>query len=420
MTEPDPKHSSAPIADAEQIDLGVVDRIVETLGRTPEAAIPILQAIQAEFRYLPKSALRRVCEISEITPAQIAGVSTFYTQFRHRPAGVHLVRICHGTACHVKGASLVHDALLRHLGITDEGDTDREGVFTVERVACLGCCTLAPVMQIDGITYGHLTPDLVGQVLRDFLDFESVREAAKDRFARPRADKGHAEIRVGLGSCCVAGGSAKVHEALERAVAALGLDIRVKPVGCVGMCHLTPLVEVVTGEGRSHLYARVQPDDAGAIVLQHFSPRGLTRKLTAWTARLLDRLYEQTEQIPRYSVEVRDPPVEAFLGRQVHIATEHCGHLDPLDFDEYVAHDGFVALARCLRELSLEELIAQVQASGLRGRGGAGFPTGLKWMHVRHAPGETKYVICNGDEGDPARSWTACSSKVILTVSSRG
>jgi len=148
------------------IDLAAVERIVRAAGTGRDAAIPILQAIQAEYRYLPEAALRRVCELTEITPAQISGVATFFNQFRHQPVGEHIIRVCHGTACHVAGSPLVTEALRRRLGLKDESeDTDREGRFTVEKVPCLGCCTLAPVLQIDDITYGHLTPQSVPEVL---------------------------------------------------------------------------------------------------------------------------------------------------------------------------------------------------------------------------------------------------------------
>ncbi|MGD0517267.1 MAG: NADH-ubiquinone oxidoreductase-F iron-sulfur binding region domain-containing protein, partial [Thermoguttaceae bacterium] len=95
------------------------------------------------------------------------------------------------------------------------------------------------------------------------------------------------------------------------------------------------------------------------------------------------------------------PPVCAFLGRQKHLATEYCGQIDPTNLDEYIRHDGFKALRRCLEELSPGKIIDKIQTSGLRGRGGAGFPTGTKWAKVREAQADAKYVICNGDEGDP-------------------
>jgi len=109
-----------------------VDEAVDRIGRGSDALIPILQAIQREYRYLPEEALRRVCEVTEITPAAIMGVSTFYSQFRHEPAGRHLISVCVGTACHVKGAGVVHDAFCEHLGIPDGHDTDAEGLFTVQ------------------------------------------------------------------------------------------------------------------------------------------------------------------------------------------------------------------------------------------------------------------------------------------------
>ena len=118
------------------------------------------------------------------------------------------------------------------------------------------------------------------------------------------------------------------------------------------------------------------------------------------------------QQVTRFSMSKRDPAVRAFLENQVHIATEHFGELDPLDLDEYLAHDGFAALRACLEtppteetrasvRCSPEQLIATIEKSGLRGRGGAGFPSGQKWRAVRQQPGDVKYVICNGDEGDP-------------------
>ncbi len=140
------------------VDLAIVDDLVDRHGRGREAAIPILQAIQEHYRYLPDSALRRLCALTEITPAQVAGASTFYAHFRHAPVGEHLVRLCHGTACHVAGVGHVDQELRRRLAIADGTDTDPRRRFTLEPVACLGCCSLAPVMMIGDVTAGHLTP----------------------------------------------------------------------------------------------------------------------------------------------------------------------------------------------------------------------------------------------------------------------
>ncbi len=148
-----------------EVDLAFVDDLIARHGRGREAAIPILQAIQEHYRYLPDVALRRLCELTEITPAWIAGTSTFYSRFRHSPVGEHLVRVCHGTACHVAGAGHVDQELRRQLAIPSDTDTDPERQFTLEPVACVGCCSLAPVMMIGDETAGHLTPATAGDRL---------------------------------------------------------------------------------------------------------------------------------------------------------------------------------------------------------------------------------------------------------------
>lgn len=153
-----------------------VAELVERFGRGPEAAIPILQAIQVRYRYLPDTVLREVCERTEITPAQLAGSSTFYARFRHAPVGRHVVRVCHGTACHVAGAEAISQELRRHLGIPDGADTDPRRLFTLDAVACVGCCSLAPVMVIEEETAGRLTP----AAARSAMDAVAAR-AARER-----------------------------------------------------------------------------------------------------------------------------------------------------------------------------------------------------------------------------------------------
>lgn len=385
-----------------QLDLTFVEQTVQRAGTGTEKVLEILQAIQTEYGYLPTEALQRVCELTEIAPATISGVSTFYDQFRHTPAGDHIIHVCVGTACHVKGAEAVYEAFRRYLDIPDDDDTDADRVFTVEKIACLGCCTLAPAVQIDDVTYGHLTRESVPKVLSDFLKHAQAR-AAKPKRKRKLKAGAVGELRVGLGSCCVARGSGRLHQALEKALVETGIRVPVKRVGCVGMCHQTPLLEVVMPSGESALYARVEPEDAKGIILRHYAARGPHRKLIGGLSRALDRVLtdENTEPVTRYSINVRDQAVSDFLGRQIHIATEHCGVIDPVDIDEYLANDGFKALEKCLKEIGPDEIIEQIKTSGLRGRGGAGFPTHFKWSAVRDQEAEIKHIVCNGDEGDP-------------------
>ncbi|MHC4497739.1 MAG: NAD(P)H-dependent oxidoreductase subunit E [Planctomycetota bacterium] len=388
----------------DKLDLTLVDKAVERIGAGPEKVLEILQAVQGRFGYLPREALERVCELTEITPASIVGVSSFYNQFRHRPVGRHIIHVCVGTACHVKGASQVYEAFLRHLDIGEGEDTDSQKLFTVEKIACLGCCTLAPAAQIGQVTYGHLTAETVPTVISDFLQYEEMRARRKPARRELQVDEGaySGEIRLGLGSCCVARGSGKLREALEQALRETGVRVSVKRVGCVGMCFQTPLLEAVLPDNRSFLYAKVRPEDAKAIVLRHFKPRGI-RRISSAASNVLDNILTDERWVPvtRYAIDVREEPVSDFLSKQKHIATEHCGHIDPVDIDEYLSNDGFKALQRCLKELSPEQVIREIEISGLRGRGGAGYPTHLKWSAVRRQDGRKKYVLCNGDEGDP-------------------
>jgi NADH-quinone oxidoreductase subunit F len=395
---------TSPTPVEEAVDLSAVDAIVADVGREQRLAIPLLQAVQAHYRYLPPAALEHLCEVTEITPAQVEGVATFYSQFRRMPVGRHLISVCHGTACHVAGAEKVTDAIRRHLHLEGEEDTDAEGLFTVQKVACLGCCSLAPVMRIDGRTYGHLTAETAPRMMGKFLRLDAHRPAGElPTPVRRRGGERVAEVRIGLGSCCMASGSSDVKERVDEALRVLGADVTVKCGACVGMCHRVPMVEFVGADGRRARYGNVVPGAVGGIVGEQVRPAGLLRRARAALRRASDLLTADAAWQPAqtYALDPASDPVRAFLAKQKEIVLEGRGEMDPVDVDEYLAHDGYRALERCLRELSPEGVIDVVERSGLRGRGGAGYPAGLKWATVRRQPGAKKYIVMNGDEGDP-------------------
>jgi len=404
MTEP-----TGMISESEAVDLAPVDRIVAEMGADGRRTLPILQAIQARYGYLPREALIRVCEITEISPAQIEGVATFYSQFRRAPTGKHLVSVCHGTACHVAGAERVTDAVRRHLRLEGESDTDADKRFTVQKVACLGCCSLAPVMRVDGRTYGRLTPENAGRTLEKFLRDEAERARAKPAPAPApspgsRAGERAVEIRIGLGSCCIASGSLEVKERMDAALRVLGRETSVKCGACIGMCHNVPLVEFVGTDGRRARYGNVKPGAVASLLAdEKVRPVGLLRKASATARRASDLLSRDAAWKPAtdYALDPKSDPVRAFLAKQKEVVLEGRGEMDPLDVEEYRAHGGYQALEKCLRELSPEAVIRIIEASGLRGRGGAGFPAGAKWAAVRRQAERKKYIIMNGDEGDP-------------------
>jgi NADH:ubiquinone oxidoreductase subunit E len=380
----------------------IVDKIVEQKGRQVEAVIPILQAIQSHFNYLPQEALERVCATTDITPSRIFGISTFYTQFRHKPVGKHIVKVCVGTACHVKGALLVYDSFCRKLHLGEGDDTDPTGQFTIEKVACLGCCTIAPVVQIDDITYGHVTSESVSEVIDDFINLKNGKSTQGSPSGRVRRHF-QGEVRIGLGSCCVASGSAGVKEELEKNLERYKINVDVKHVGCVGICNQVPMLEVHRPGEAPAYYTRIKPEEVREVIRRHFKPTNPLQRLRMGFNGFFEKLayQEVPKSLRRYPADTRDTPVAEFLESQLSIATENRGEVKPSDLQEYRSHGGFEALRQCVKDMSRADVIDIVKASGLRGRGGAGFPTGTKWQLVANEQSDIKYVICNGDEGDP-------------------
>ncbi|MFC1551326.1 NADH-quinone oxidoreductase subunit NuoE [Candidatus Latescibacterota bacterium] len=143
---------------------------VELLMRQKEdgALIPLLQSAQDSYGYIPKITIHYISEILQIPAADIYGVITFYSQFRTKPLGKYIIKICQGTACHVNGARLVLNAIKNELGI-GVGETTDCGQFTLQSVACLGCCSLSPAMMINNKTYGSLSQKKITKILNQYM-----------------------------------------------------------------------------------------------------------------------------------------------------------------------------------------------------------------------------------------------------------
>ncbi|MFA7229340.1 MAG: NADH-quinone oxidoreductase subunit NuoE [Melioribacteraceae bacterium] len=138
--------------------------------------IPLLQTAQDSYGYIPEKIIYYISELVNIPAADIYGVITFYSQFRLKPLGKNLIRICEGTACHVNGSKSVLSALQDELGIT-VGETTEDGIFSLQSVACLGCCSLAPVIMINGATHGNLNRDKLKKVIRRYKSEEQMQVA---------------------------------------------------------------------------------------------------------------------------------------------------------------------------------------------------------------------------------------------------
>ncbi len=188
------------------------------------------------------------------------------------------------------------------------------------------------------------------------------------------------EIRVGLGTCGASAGGVQVFDRFKKEITRNKLDVILKETGCMGMCYEEVLVEVV--ENGSHfLYGRITPDKVDKIIEEHIKHN---KPVLEWVVNNRD----ESEK-------------ELFFKKQKRIVLRNCGEIDPGSIAEYIARDGYQAIQKSLFEMSPGEVIDVVYESGLRGRGGGGFSTGLKWRFARNASGDKKYIICNADEGDP-------------------
>lgn len=383
------------------------DAIIDRIGTGRELIIPLLQAIQQEFNYLPSDALNRLYERTEIDRAQLISVASFYSQFRMAPYGKHVIKVCVGTACHVKGANNVYDAFRRELQLEDNSVTTADGQYSIEKVACLGCCALAPVVQIDEKIFGPVLPGKEREVLKDFEQMlADEKKAASDE------ERGviQGEVRLGMENCCQASGTAEVYTAVMEACKDLGIHVRIKPVSCVGTCNQVPLIDVATSDGNIVRYPNVKPDEVREILLHHFRPSSRLRRFKNAFLHQIDTFHtDQTwNNILFIPEKERTQSINNFLEGQFRISTEGYGHLNPLDLDEYISQGGFETLKKVLTNMSPQEVIDEVLNSGIRGRGGGGFPTGRKWQIVRDQrisgkkpESSNPIVICNGDEGDP-------------------
>ncbi|UCF79809.1 MAG: NADH-quinone oxidoreductase subunit NuoF, partial [Candidatus Eiseniibacteriota bacterium] len=221
-----------------------------------------------------------------------------------------------------------------------------------------------------------------------------------------------------MASCGVASGARAVKKALEEHAKKAGLDAVVSPIGCIGACYKEPLVDVIQPGKPRISYANVTPADAQAII----------ESLAAGKLRqegLFTRIEEDQNLVEGSKTRISSGETQKvsgstscsggaaqfssvlafeevpFFKTQMRLVLRNCGVINPDSIDEYIARGGYLALHKVLSALSPQQVIEEVKSSGLRGRGGAGFPTGLKWQFTRETTGDTKYVICNADEGDP-------------------
>jgi len=189
--------------------------------------------------------------------------------------------------------------------------------------------------------------------------------------------KNSMKVVVGQGSCGVATGAKKTAAEFEKQIKEKGLTIPVDITGCVGNCYLEPIVDVYDDKGGLTRYVKVQPDKVAEIVEKHLIGGEVAADL-----------------------EISDID-KTFIENQKRIVLRNCGLINPENIDEYIVKGGYEATKKVVTSMSPDEVIEEIKVSGLRGRGGAGFPTWFKWNAAKSSPGKEKYMVCNADEGSP-------------------
>jgi len=384
-----------------------IQKIIQKWNCDPEFVIEIMQDIQDMFRFISDTALDKICEMTGKPKAYLYHIATFYKTFSLEAKGETIVQVCMGTTCHVKGAARILDSFERVLGVKT-GETTDDRKYTLEAVACLGACSIAPVVKIGEEVYGNVRARDVEKLLEKAEGAEKKDKAeaaaeegvtAAERIApadlekiTEREEKREAGykgmLKVCTGTGCVSAGGFRIEEKLNRALKEKGLekDYLVVATGCNGFCAMGPIV-LLQPEGT--FYQKIKESDVEEIVeaLEEGKP--------------VERLLHRDPVSGETNTHIDDIN---FFSKQELIALRNKGIIDPEEIDQYIARGGYRSIRKVLEDNDPEGIIEEVISSGIRGRGGGGFPAGVKWKSGREAAsekGEEIFVVCNADEGDP-------------------
>jgi len=343
-----------------------VRKICERHGARPDALIEILREVQAAEGYVAASAQAIIADALNITRAEVRGVVSFYHDFRREPPARRIVKICRAEACQANGAMALIAEAEKSLGVR-LGERHPDGAVELEAVYCLGNCALGPAAMLGEQLHGRVKPAELERL--------ATTGSASVEFGEALRPSNEAiTVYVPRDAAALSVGAELVAANVAKEAKARGADVNIIRNGSRGLFWLEPLVEVATDGGRI-AYGPVAPADVASLFEAGFL-NGAEHELCRGP----------TEKIP-------------YLANQERLTFARCGIIDPLDLENYEAHGGLAGLRRAL-QLKPVEIVDIVKASGLRGRGGAGFPAGVKWETALNAAGEDKYICCNADEGD--------------------
>jgi formate dehydrogenase iron-sulfur subunit len=352
----------------------LIESIVARLKDEPGPLLLVLHAVQDELGYVPPAAIPTIATGLNLSRAEVHGVVTFYHYFRQTPPGKHVVRVCRAEACQARGGVQLEAAIKKGLGI-DYHETTADGRISLEPVYCLGNCACGPSISVDGDVYGNVTETQVHRILNVTLANAGVHASKIDSRLRGNdATPGACTLFVSCDSSALSLGAESVATTIESTAATRKLSVQVIRTGSRGMVWLEPLVEVATAQGRV-AYGPVTANDVQSLFDTNFQTGG--------------------EHALRLGL-IDDIP---YFKRQQRVSFARVGVIAPTAINDYIEHGGFAGLRKAVA-MPPHEIVKAVIDSGLRGRGGAAFPTGIKWQTVLDQIAQQKYIACNADEGD--------------------
>jgi formate dehydrogenase iron-sulfur subunit len=336
--------------------------IVAACRHQPGALMPILTTLTRRFGHINPEFVPDIAQALNLSRAEVHGVISFYHDFRTSPPGEHIVRICRAESCQAVGAGELEAHAKEVLGV-DWHETTADGRYTLEPVYCLGNCACSPAVMIDETLHGRVGPERFDALVDEHLVDENPARCKRGVGMPPGT-----RLFVPRDAAALSLGADQVARALQVAMP----DADIVRNGSFGLFWLEPMIEIER-EGKRIAFGPVTDNDVASLVDGDFSADH-------------PLFLGPTEAIPA-------------LARQNRLTFARCGIIDPLDLDDYRTHGGFAGLERALA-MDSQGMVDALKASGLRGRGGAAFPTGIKWQTVLDCQAEQKYIVCNADEGD--------------------
>ena len=362
--------------------------ILEQMKDLPGGLLPILQRLQEVQGYLSAELISAVADALNLSSAEVQGVISFYDEFRTSPATTHVVKICRAEACQSVGGRVLESHAKTQLD-TNIADVAQ---VTLVPIYCLGNCARGPSIQIDGTVYGQVTPAHFDELIENL-----GRQRRSPTVKHSRSTSNAIQIYVPDDTTACAVSADEVAEAILAEARLRNVDIELLRYGSRGMFWLETLVEVDTPSGRV-AYGPVQAKDVAGLFDTHFymGDNYMDNNRGDQNSALSLGL---TEEIP-------------YLKKQQRLNFARAGTVDPVSLTSYKEQGGYAGLQRVLGinglGMTAQAIVDEVKTSGLRGRGGAAFPAGIKWQTVLDAPinknsplnTQKKYIVCNADEGD--------------------